>query len=282
MESYTEEYICGLSENELRTQIVIPLFRAMRFAVYENHGALEVGKDLILYDRDNTGEIIYSAVQIKTKNIHGTISRRGNIRDIIQQCELAFQIPFVDAFGPTQRHVEKVYVVTSGKITKSAENIIANSLKSHGPVKFMGIERLVAQASKLLSTGSKHIAKSGTLPSTTPSTTRLILTGCGELYVTYSVDGDTGSLVFAHLAKAGGCASAQLEALGSLISLALDKGASVRDIIVRLRGIRCPSIAWESGRSVLSCADAIAGVLEEHITEGDRDIDAELPESIQL
>jgi len=34
-----------------------------------------------------------------------------------------------------------------------------------------------------------------------------------------------------------------------------------------LRGIRCPSIAWEQGHAVLSCADAIASVLEKYIKE---------------
>ena len=72
--------------------------------------------------------------------------------------------------------------------------------------------------------------------------------------------------VFSHLGKSGGCASAQLEATCRLISLALRSGVDVASIVRQLRGIRCPSIAWEGGKSVLSCADAIAIVLDKHTT----------------
>ena len=39
----------------------------------------------------------------------------------------------------------------------------------------------------------------------------------------------------------------------------------IASVAKQLRGIRCASIAWEDGKSVLSCADAIASVLEKHI-----------------
>jgi len=102
-------------------------------------------------------------------------------------------------------------------------------------------------------------------PTETRGAITKVSTGCGSLYITVAYDDKGIFEVFATLGKSGGCASAQLEATCRLITLALRSGVDVNSVVKQLKGIRCPNIAWEDGKSILSCADAIAGVLERHI-----------------
>jgi len=104
-------------------------------------------------------------------------------------------------------------------------------------------------------------------PKVTRGVTERVNTGCGYIYVTVNFDSRGISEVFSTLGKAGGCAAAQLEAISRLTSLALRSGIDVDSVVKHLRGIRCPSIAWEQGHAILSCADAIASVLEKYIGE---------------
>jgi len=104
-------------------------------------------------------------------------------------------------------------------------------------------------------------------PAETQATVARVSTGCGSLYITVAYDELGIFEVFATLGKSGACAAAQLEAICRLITLALRSGVDVASVVKQLRGIRCPSVAWESGKSILSCADAIASVLEKHVGE---------------
>ncbi len=101
--------------------------------------------------------------------------------------------------------------------------------------------------------------------------TERIRTGHGNMYITINFDDAGGPFeVFTTLGKAGGCDSAQLEAISRLVSLALRSGIDFQEIIRQIRGITCCP-AWDNGILVRSAPDAVALALERHaVTEADQ------------
>ncbi len=99
--------------------------------------------------------------------------------------------------------------------------------------------------------------------------TRLLKTGCGNLYVTINEDENGKPFeIFTNIGKAGGCASSQAEAIGRLISLALRSNVEPEEIVQQLKGISCHQPSWNEGGKVLSCSDAIAKALEKYYHPG--------------
>ncbi|MCE5313015.1 MAG: vitamin B12-dependent ribonucleotide reductase [Nitrospiraceae bacterium] len=106
-------------------------------------------------------------------------------------------------------------------------------------------------------------------PSMIKGATRLMNTGCGNLYITINED-EEGRLfeVFTNMGKAGGCASSQAEAIGRLISLALRADIEPIEIVKQLKGISCHQPSWQESGRVLSCSDAIAKAIEKYLCTG--------------
>ena len=140
-------------------------------------------------------------------------------------------------------------------------------------LKGITIYRDGSRQDQVLTTGRARVPEPSSLhPRTRPKVTRgvteRVSTGCGNMYVTINFDEQGVCEAFATLGKAGGCAAAQLEATSRLISNALRCGLDTGSVVKNLRGIRCPSISWEQGRAITSCADAIASVLEKYAGDG--------------
>ena len=119
-----------------------------------------------------------------------------------------------------------------------------------------------------------------TRPKILQGLTQKIETGCGHLYITINYDKNGAFEVFTQMGKVGGCASAQLEAVARLSSLALRSNVQVESLIEQLRGIRCPSPMWNKGKLVTSCADAVAQALDNYlkIRKKDKTDDLEIAE----
>ena len=101
-------------------------------------------------------------------------------------------------------------------------------------------------------------------PQSIQGVTERVRTGHGNMYVTINFDENRQPFeVFGNLGKAGGCDSAQLEAISRLVSLALRSGIATDAVLEQLRGITCCP-AWDEGTLVRSGPDAVALALERH------------------
>jgi ribonucleoside-diphosphate reductase alpha chain len=108
-------------------------------------------------------------------------------------------------------------------------------------------------------------------PDVIKGTTRIMKTGCGNIYVTVNED-EEGHLfeLFTSMGKAGGCAASQSEAIGRLVSLAFRSNIEPDEVINQLRGIMCHSPTWYEGGRILSCSDAIANALQRYREKGSK------------
>jgi hypothetical protein len=91
-------------------------------------------------------------------------------------------------------------------------------------------------------------------------------TGCGTVFVTVSTD-ETGYPVEVFGRGKGGCMSISLEALGKATAVALRCGVDAQEYIDQFKHMICPSVGWDNGKRVSSCAAAIGMALDEVLTK---------------
>ncbi len=90
-------------------------------------------------------------------------------------------------------------------------------------------------------------------------------TGCGPIYITINEDESGLFELFTTMGKAGGCAASQSEAIGRMVSLAWRSGIQARQVVKQLQGISCHSPSGFGENKILSCADAVAKAIKDHM-----------------
>jgi ribonucleoside-diphosphate reductase alpha chain len=84
----------------------------------------------------------------------------------------------------------------------------------------------------------------------------------GGIYVTANMANGETKEVFVTLGKSGGDEKADAEALGRLISLYLQHGGDIKNVISTLKGIKGKYVSWDEGTQLQSIPDAVAKALE--------------------
>jgi len=108
-------------------------------------------------------------------------------------------------------------------------------------------------------------------PSKLTANVHTVETGNGKLYVTVSTYNNKPVEVFMNMGKSGQIFNVFSEALGRTISIALQQGVSVDDVIATLEGINSDRVVWhrfdESDKKptqILSIPDAVAKLLNRY------------------
>jgi len=260
--------------------------------ILEGENLIEVNS---YFERAAKERGFYSEELVKDLAQHGTVNGMSQVPEDVQKVFVtAHDITpqwHVRMQGAFQKHTDNAVSKTVNFPTHATRDDVAEvfQLAFKERCKGITIYRNNSKDAQVLSFGKdKEQDKAQKVsheprkrPRSTTGFTDRVSTGCGHIYVTVNRDERGICEVFSTLGKAGGCASAQLQATSRLISLALRSGVDTASVARNLRGIRCPSIAWEQGHSILSCPDAIGTVLETQVENTDDDDDEE-PATIML
>jgi len=91
-------------------------------------------------------------------------------------------------------------------------------------------------------------------------------TGCGGIFITINETKEGSPFeLFATLGKSGGCAKANLEGIGRMVSLAFRHKIPPEKIIKQLLSIGCHKTHGFGPKKILSCSDAIAKEIKRYL-----------------
>ena len=122
------------SEEELRTELLIPVYRQMGYVlVDEEHGPQERGKDIVLVGRDLMGDYSYTAVIIKVGDVSNATSpkRTNTVATVANQIVMTLNSGYVCPIQQKPVNFQKVIVVTNGRFSGSAKEELLKTARQH-------------------------------------------------------------------------------------------------------------------------------------------------------
>ena len=159
----TKFRLCNMKEAELRTDTLIPLFKAMGFRdVRHYHGGTgEQGRDIVMWWPGPLGDREYHAVVAKAAPISGQATGRGSAGEVFMQISQALGSTFTDPSDLATRIITRCLVVTPHAIRKEAAESIRSAL---GPKATEGVIRFIdGDWEGHATSGTLHV-KPGALP----------------------------------------------------------------------------------------------------------------------
>jgi predicted HTH domain antitoxin len=126
----TRKGISEMNEAQLRKEVLIPLFRTMKFhsVAHYHGGTLELGKDITMWKEGELGERVNYGVVVKAAKVSGQATGKGSANEVLFQIMQCFNEPYADLTSTEQQRIQRCFVVSAKEITKEAVNAIKGSL----------------------------------------------------------------------------------------------------------------------------------------------------------
>ncbi|MBA3342391.1 MAG: restriction endonuclease [Gemmatimonadaceae bacterium] len=141
--AFTRAQVENMDEAKLRTDVLIPLFKAMKYQDVQLYHGLsgEQGKDIVMWKPDELRERVNYAVVAKKKSINGQVNGKGSAGEVFIQVRQTLGSTFRDSTTLESQKVDVCLVVTSSRITKEAHDSIDNMLRgTSGEARVMFID----------------------------------------------------------------------------------------------------------------------------------------------
>lgn len=127
------KFLDTASEDDIIEEILLPLFRQLRFQRITSEGhkerILEYGKDIWMKYRLPTNHFLYFGIQVKKGKIDAAgRSRNSNVAEIHNQIQMMLGHELFDPETNKRSLVDHALIVAGGEITKQAKNWLGEKL----------------------------------------------------------------------------------------------------------------------------------------------------------
>lgn len=128
----TRSELLKMDEDDLRRNVLVPLFKAMGFRdVTLWHGrSTEKGKDIVMWRPADLRERVNYAVVAKRGKISGKASGSSSAGEVIFQIQQAFSEPYTDPITTHVEVIERCYVVTPAEISPEGLEAVKGPLRA--------------------------------------------------------------------------------------------------------------------------------------------------------
>lgn len=128
--SVLENWVNRLNEQDFRTLVLIPLFKALGYRNVDHYhgGARELGKDIVMWKEDDFRAREYYAVVAKAGKLTGSVSGSGSFAEIVVQVQQALGSTYREPSTFDEVRIDRCIVATNSPIKKEALEALNSAL----------------------------------------------------------------------------------------------------------------------------------------------------------